>query len=168
MRARRQQLDSFFDQRNEVERARLKIELTGFDFGEVENVLDQRQQSLAGGLGGFRVRQLFWREAGIEQQIGHAEQAVEWRANFMTDHGEKVRLGTVGGFRQIARRGEGALGLDPVRDVAADALHFIAGLGTHRDFAPGNPARNITVRDLLVMGARAVGQHHDSALLANR
>ena len=83
LRARRQQFDRFLDQRDERERPRLKIELAGFDLREVENFLDQRQQRFARGLRRLRVSQLLGRELRVEQQIGHAENAVERRADFM-------------------------------------------------------------------------------------
>ena len=85
----------------------------------------------------------------------------------MADHGEEARLGAVGGFRQIARRGKGAFRLDPVGDIAADALHFGAGLGAYGDFAPGDPASIVAHRDFLVVRARAIGQHRRRALFVH-
>ena len=86
----------------------------------------------------------------------------------MADHGEKPRFGAVGRFGQIARRGKGAFGLDPVGDIAADALHFGAGFGAHGNFAPGGPAGIVANCDFLIVRARAVGQHRDRALFAHR
>ena len=50
LRARGQQFDGFLDQRRKRERPRLQIELAGLDLGEIENLLDQRQQGFARGL----------------------------------------------------------------------------------------------------------------------
>ena len=83
----------------------------------------------------------------------------------MADHGEEARLGAAGGFGLVARGAKRVLGLDPVADVAADALHFAAGFAAHRDFAPGDPARAVAGSDLLVVHAGAVGEHLDFALL---
>ena len=97
------QFDGFLDQRNERERPRLQIELAGLDLGEIENLLDQRQQRFARGLRRLGVSELLGRERRVEQQIGHAENAVERRADFVADRGEEARLGAVGGFRLVAR-----------------------------------------------------------------
>ena len=83
----------------------LEIELAGFDLGEVENLLDQRQQRVAGGLDGLGVGGLLRRQRGVEQQVGHAEDAVQRRADLVRHHGEEARLGAVGGFRLVARFG---------------------------------------------------------------
>ena len=42
--ARRQELDHVFDERAERERLGVEVEPAGFDLGEIENLLDQRQQ----------------------------------------------------------------------------------------------------------------------------
>ena len=52
--------------------------------------------------------------------------------------------------------GERALGLDAVGDIAADALHFGAGIAAHRDLAPGDPAAAGAGGDFLVVDAGAV------------
>src|SRR3977135_1398915 len=47
-----------------------------------------------------------------------------------------------------ARRAGRALGLDPVGDVAADALHFAAGLAVGLGFArPARPHHRVAPRD---------------------
>ena len=106
LRARRQQFDHAFHQRAERERPRLQIEPAGLDLGEIENLLDQRQQRFARGLCRLGVGDLLGRELGVEQQVGHAEHAVERRADLVADHGEEARLGAVGGLRLVARRAQ--------------------------------------------------------------
>ena len=69
LRARRQQLDRLLDQRAQRERPRIEIELAGFDLGEIENLLDQRQQRFAGSLRRLGIGRLLGRERGVEQQI---------------------------------------------------------------------------------------------------
>lgn len=56
--AGRHQLDGFFHQRRQIEAPRGQIEPAGFDLGEIENVLDQRQQQFARGLHGLGVGDL--------------------------------------------------------------------------------------------------------------
>jgi hypothetical protein len=73
-------------------------------------------------------------------------------------HGEEARFGPIGRFGLIARLGQRAFGLDPVGDVASDALRFAAAIGAHGDLAPGDPALAGRRSDLLIVSARAVGQ----------
>ena len=103
LRARRQELDGFLDQRGESERLCRQFELAGLDLGEIENLFDQRKQGFAGRLRRLGVVKLLGRERRIKQEIGHAENAVERRADFVADGGEEPRLGAVGAFRQVAR-----------------------------------------------------------------
>ena len=76
-----------------------EIELAGLDFGEIEDFLDQREQRLAGRLHGLRVGDLFGLQRGVEQEPGHAENAVERGADLMADHREEAALGAIGAFR---------------------------------------------------------------------
>ncbi len=50
LRARAEQLDDVLDQRAEREGPRLEVEPARLDLGEIENILDQREQRVAGGL----------------------------------------------------------------------------------------------------------------------
>ena len=156
LRARSQQLDHLFDHAGKVEGPRLEIEAAGFDLGEIENFLDQREQRLAGGLHGLGIGGLFRRQRRIEQEIRHAENAVERRADFVADHGEEARLGAIGVFGLVARLAQHVLGMHPVGDVAADALDFGLAADAQHDIAPGDPARAGGAVDFLVVHARAV------------
>ena len=93
----------------EREWPRFEIEPAGLDLGEVEDFLDQRQQRVAGGLHRAGIGGLFGRELGVQQKIGHAENAVQRRADLVRHHREEARLGAVGGFRLVARFGQRAL-----------------------------------------------------------
>ena len=168
LRARRQQFDRFLDHGGEREGPRLEVELAGLDLGEIQNLLDQRQQRFAGGLRRLGISHLLGRQRRVEQQVGHAEHAVERRADLVADHRQEARLGAIGALGLVARGMQRALGLDARRDVAADGLHLVAVVGAHRDLAPGDPARAAVAVDLLVMHAGAVGEHGDLALLAHR
>ena len=88
----------------------------------------------------------------------------------MRDHGEEARLGVVRALGFFARVAQGALGLDPVGDIAADALHFgtRSCAGAHDDLAPGDPARAPLGCDFLIVDARAVREHRGFALLGGR
>ena len=62
------QLDHILDQRGERQRLGGKLELAGFDLGEIQDLLDQRQQRVAGCLGGLDVGGLLRRELRVAQQ----------------------------------------------------------------------------------------------------
>ena len=47
LRARRDQLDRLLHQRRKIERARVEVDAAGFDLGEIEDLVDQRQQRVA-------------------------------------------------------------------------------------------------------------------------
>ena len=68
LRARAEQLDDVLDQAVERERLRLEFELAGLDLGEIENLLDQRQQRVAGRLGGLDVGGLLRGERRVVQK----------------------------------------------------------------------------------------------------
>ena len=166
LRPRRQELDRLLDQRRQIERPRLEIEPAGLDLGEIENFLDQRRQRLARGLHRLGIGRLLGRERGIEQQIGHADDAVERRANLVRHHGQEPRFGAAGGFRLVARLAERVLGGHPIGDVAADALQLGARLcgRAHQHVAPRDPARAVAAGDLLVMRTGAVRHDREVAL----
>ena len=166
LRAGPEQLDHLLDQSERRERTRLEVELAGLDLGEVEDFLDQREQCVARGLCRLDVGGLLRGQRRVEQQIGHAEDAVERRADLVRHRGEEPRLGTARRLGGVARLGERAAGLGAFGDVAADALHLAAAARRHEHhrLAPGEPARPVRRVDLLVVHARAVGHHADLAL----
>ena len=91
-------------------RAVLEFELAGFDFGEVEDVVDDGEERFAAGEDGFDVAALLGVEGGFEQEAGHGDDAVHGRADFVAHVGQKVRLGAGGGFGGDASGLEFAVG----------------------------------------------------------
>ena len=124
------------------------------------------KQRVARGLHRLDIGRLLGGERRVGEQVRHAEDAVERRADFVRHHGEKVGFGAIGGLRLVARLCQRALGVGAVGDVAADALHFAAGVAAHGHLAPGDPARARGGRDFLVVNARAVRQQAGLALLS--
>ena len=154
--------------RRQRERPRLEIEPAGLDLGEVQNLFDQRQQRIAGGLHRAGIGNLFGRKPGIEQKVRHAENAVQGRSNFVRYHRKEARLGAVGGFRLVARFGERAFRHDAIGNIAAHGLDFgLAALATHDALAPGDPALAGRSGDLLVVDAPAIGEDCRIALFEN-
>ena len=81
----------------------LDLELAGLDLREVEDVVDDRQQRLAGVADRLRVVALAGVEVGLEQQIGHADDAVHRRADLVAHVGEEVGLEARRLVRLVAR-----------------------------------------------------------------
>ena len=163
------QLDHVGDERREIERDRFEIEPAGFDFRKIQNFLDQREQRLARGFHRAGISLLFGGKSRFQKKIGHAQDAVQGRAHFVTDHGEKARFRAARGFGFFAGDRKRPLGGDAGGYVPAHALNFDdpSRLVANRDFFPGDPARACFGRDLLIERARAVGMRDTGALRAH-
>ena len=92
-------LDDVLQERFEIGRLGMQVETARLGPGEIEHVIDQRQQSLAGGVGAADIGLLVGRQPRLEEKPGQAEDAVERRAELVADGGEEARLRRVGGFR---------------------------------------------------------------------
>jgi hypothetical protein len=165
LRPRRNELDCFLDQGGQIERALLDVDPAGLDLGKIENLLDQREQEIARSLHCVGIGRLLRRQRGIEQQLRHAQDAVERGADLVRYHCQEPRFCTVGGFRLVAGIGQCVLRLDSGGDVASDGLHLRMLAGADHDFAPGDPPRAVRRRDLLIMDAGGVGKERGIALL---
>ena len=82
----------FFDRQPQVEGRKLDDQLASLDFGEIQDVVDDREQGFTGRADDLGVLALLGREAGVEQQAGHADDAVHGGADFVAHVGQKVRL----------------------------------------------------------------------------
>jgi hypothetical protein len=74
----------------EVEGQALQFDLTGLDFRQLQNVVDESQEYVAAGLDDLGVALLFGGEFGSEEQLNHADHAVHGGADLMTHMAEKV------------------------------------------------------------------------------
>ena len=79
----------------------LEVEFAGLDLGEVENVVDDLEQLLAGALRGLGQVALVVGERRFQQQLGHAQNAVHRRPDLVAHVGKELRLGDVGGFGSL-------------------------------------------------------------------
>ena len=79
----------------QVEGDGLQIELAGFDLGEIENVVDQREQALGAAVRHARQTRVAGRQFGLEQQLEHADHPVHRRADFVAHVGQEVALGEI-------------------------------------------------------------------------
>jgi hypothetical protein len=83
------------------------MKFSRLDFGEIENVVEERQQAVARTADRVGKLMLFFREGGIEQQTRHADDRIHRGADFMAHGGEKVGLGLGGSKGFIPRLREG-------------------------------------------------------------
>ena len=98
-----QQFDHRFGLVQDRELGLLQFQAPGLDLGEVQDVVDDGEQRFAAFADGFGVIALVGCQPGIEQQPGHADDAVHRRADLVAHRGQEFRLGMVGGFRLLLR-----------------------------------------------------------------
>ena len=110
MRARGEHPAGPLDRLAQVEVGGIELELARLDLREVEDVVDDRQQRLAGGGDRLGVLALRLVELGVEQQLAHADHAVHRRADLVADVGHEHRLHPRGLERLVARQRELVLG----------------------------------------------------------
>ena len=80
------------DRLGEVEVRERELDIAGFDFGDVEDVVDDREHVLAGARDLFGVGALFFVEAGVQKQLVHADHAVHRGADLVAHVRQERRL----------------------------------------------------------------------------
>ena len=108
----REQRQHLFDTFAQVERTVLDDHFAGFDFGKIQDVVDDGQQRRGRFVDGLDVLALFLIESGLAQQGGEADHAVHRGADFMADIGQELGFG--------AARDDGAF----ARQIQFDVLDF--------------------------------------------
>ena len=95
------------DHGQQIEVQVLERQLPRLDLGEVEDVVDEREQGVPAGPHGLRVLLLFHPERRIQQQARHPDDAVHGRADLVAHVGQEFALearqlqGPVPGLRQL-------------------------------------------------------------------
>ncbi len=117
MRLQRKRLRDGLDRFVQIERARFELELAGLDFGEVENIVDDAEQGVAGELERLHIFPLLVREVGIETELAHSDDAVQRCPNLVAHVREELALRAVRAFGRRASGLEDLLGLLVGRDV---------------------------------------------------
>ncbi len=101
--AGRDEVERRLDALAQIERLRLDVHPPGLDLREVEDVVDDRQERVAGIADGRGVVVLLGVELGVEQQAAHADDRVHRRADLVAHRREERALRLVGGFGRGAR-----------------------------------------------------------------
>ena len=83
----------------QVERRVVQSELSRLDLGEIEDVVDHREQGFARVLDGHKVLALLGRQLALQDQFRHADDRVQRRADLVAHVGQEGALGAAGGFR---------------------------------------------------------------------
>ena len=93
------------EQGMEIEVGR-RIGLLGLDPGDVQDVADHLEQGLTGAAHGLHHVALGVLERGAAQQVGHADDRVQGRAQLVAHGRKEPALGPVGGLRPVERVGQ--------------------------------------------------------------
>ena len=88
----REQLHRLFQHVLGAEVDRLEANATRLDLGEIEDVVDDVQQSVAGAANRLHVFALLRRQLRFHQQPGHADHPVHRRADLVAHRGKELRL----------------------------------------------------------------------------
>ena len=95
-----------FENRRQTEVGAFELHPVGLDLGQVEHVVEQGQQVLAGGVDLVEAGALLGLDGVAAQQVAQADDGVHRRANLVAHVGQESALGQVGGFGAFARRGQ--------------------------------------------------------------
>ena len=101
----------------QVERAGVEVELARLDLREVEDVVDHRQQRVGRRCDDLQVLALLGRELGVQDQLGHADDAVHRGADLVAHVGEELALGPAGRLGGLLGAAQFLLGPLPHADV---------------------------------------------------
>ncbi len=128
------QLDAICNNHAEVEVRFAQFEPAGLDLGEVEDVVDEFQQMMAGGVDDLRIFYMLadiGAECAGEDHLGKAEHGVQRRAQLVAHVGEELRFRTAGRFGPEKRVVRCSLGfgqsLDQIVLVVAKKEHVARG-----------------------------------------
>ncbi|MND85011.1 hypothetical protein D3C80_769180 [compost metagenome] len=107
------------------------FELAGFHLGDVENVVDQVEQVVAGRVDGFGELDLLVAEvalAVLRQQLGQDQRTVQWRAQLVGHVGEELGLVLARTLQFLGARLQLVLGLEQFVVLAVQRLGALGQL----------------------------------------
>ncbi len=144
------QLQDMATETLQIKRNLFQLQHAGFNFGEIENVTQYTQQGTTGILNMGQTIALLFGQFRTLQQVGHAENAVEGRADLMAHGGQELTLGPTGrlGFQ---------FGLMQLVSLAA-LDHDGQGVGQEDDAAPIRFIHHVADRHLDLKAALHKGQ----------
>ncbi len=140
-RLERHRRHGFIEMIAEIEINAIELEATGLDLGEIENVVDEREQIVGRGANHFQVFALLDGKRGVERELGHADDAVHGSANLMAHIGQKGALGPIGRLGGFLGRLKLFLESPPLGHIARNAAsaHDRASRIAQRQLGGGGP-----------------------------
>jgi hypothetical protein len=100
---------------------RHQFQLTGLDFREVKDVVEDGEEGLGRGLDQTQVLALFGGEVRLQGELGHAEDAVHGRADFVAHIRQELALGLARRLRCLLGPLQFLFGVLPGGDVGVHA-----------------------------------------------
>ncbi|MNC22537.1 hypothetical protein D3C75_705400 [compost metagenome] len=67
-----------------------EVKLAGFHFGKIQNIIEHPQQGVAAALNGFHIHPLLLVQLCAQKQIGHPDDAIQRRTDFMAHGSQKA------------------------------------------------------------------------------
>jgi len=95
--AHRQRQDKVVHEAGQIEVEDLEVELSGLYLGEVQNIVDEREERFRADPDDLGIPPLLLGQVRIEQQTGHPDDAVHGRADLVAHVCEEFALGNAGG-----------------------------------------------------------------------
>ncbi len=165
-----QQVQRLFDAGVQLKGMAFQIQFPGFDFGKVQNVVDDGQQGVGAAAGRLDVFALFVGQFGVQQQGGHANDSVHRRANFVAHVGQKFGFSERGFLQSLVEGQQSGIALDellltlaqgPISRVALDQVDQSFGVIANA----GNQFDLVRQLDQIVIGAHGKGLAFDLRVL---
>ena len=97
-------IDHTLEQRAHLDRLQVQLHLARLDLGQIQHVVDQPQQMLAGNMNLFQIRDQFnvaIVHGLLGQQLAVTNDRVQRRAQLVAHIGQKHALGVIGGIRRF-------------------------------------------------------------------
>ena len=150
-------LDHDLDVLGEGEAGLLQLKLGSLDLGQIEDVVDEVQQVVAGAAEDLDILVLLGRQRGLGQEVGDPHDGVHRRADFVTHARQEIGLGAIGAFGHGAGELEfhlDALAFGHVAGGSEHALQLAIAIekgrgivGHHRLLAIAGARRQLIVGD---------------------
>ncbi len=91
--ARREQFDDALGEPAQIDHLDDEIESASLDLGQIEDLVDQRDERAPRTANRFHVACVFGIKRGVPQQVGHAQNAADRGADFVAHRRQKARFG---------------------------------------------------------------------------
>ncbi len=106
----------------QIEHRAHKLEASGLELGEIEDVVEHDEQALRRLLQGLGVAPLGQVERTVEQKLGNGDHRAHGGAQLVAHHGKQIGLGAVRGFGLLAQAPLGVDSLDKTFDLRIEIV----------------------------------------------